>query len=108
MISPKLAEEVELARPPRSIGERLFRGALYYFVLVATLSWVLRLFGPEEYWERRLGIVGHVLGILLGLSFFYMINYMALHFTRRRWVRVTWLSLMGLIALLIAAKLLWD
>lgn len=107
MINPKLAEEVELGRPARSIGERLFRGSLFYFVFVATLSWVLRLFGSEEYWERKLGIVGHVLGVTLGLSFFYMINYMALRFTRNRWVKAAWFSLMGFIALLIATHILW-
>ncbi len=105
LVNPALAKEVELDRPASGWPERVFRFCLFYSVGVWIVLAVLRLFLDEKTIESDGGPVGATLGILFGICFFYVLNYLVWRFVKSRVVKVAWWSLLSVVALLIALLL---
>mgnify|MGYP001344754555 FL=1 len=101
LVNATLAKEVGLDRPPKSLFERVFRFCLYYVVIGGLVIAILKLFLDNETVESDGGPIGSFFGILFGVCFLYMLNYMAAKFVKSRLVKISWFSLMSLVALLI-------
>lgn len=101
ILNPSLAKEVELDRPADGWPERVFRFSLFFFCATGIALAVLRLFLTKKTIETDGGPVGAVIGIVFGVCFFYMLNYMAWRFVKNRLVRIAWWSLMSLIAVMV-------
>jgi len=100
-INPRLAKEVELDRPASSWPERIFRFSLYYFFLAGIFAAFLRLFLNEKQIEEQGGVVALVAGLLFGVCFIYMLNYLVWRFVKSRFLKGAWCALMSFLALLI-------
>jgi hypothetical protein len=105
LVNPALAKEVELDRPASGWPERIFRFSLFYSVGVWIALAVLRLFLDEKVIESDGGPIGAAPGILFGLCFFYMLNYLVWRYVKSRVVKVAWWSLMSVVALLVTLLL---
>ena len=101
IVNSTLAREVELDRPSKTISERIFRFCLFYVVFGGLILGVMRLFLDRNTIESDGGAIGGFFGILYGICFIYMLNFMAAKFVKSRFIKITWFSLMGLVTLLI-------
>lgn len=99
-----LANAMQLTRPPRDRAERIFRFSLYYFLFFGLLNF-LRLTKYHQAFERFMGNLGQVLGVIFLASFVYMLNYMVSRLVVSRVIKTIWWALMGLLSLLIICAL---
>jgi len=102
LIGPRFAQEIELDRPASGWPERIFHFCVYYFLFAGLAAVILELFLPEKTVEAKLGTLGLVLGIIFGLCFLYLLNYLAYRFVRNRFIRWAWFSLEAFLALMLA------
>ena len=100
IVNPSLAREVELDRPADGWPERIFRFSLFFCCASGIGLVVLRLFLARRTIESDGGPVGVVVGVVFGVCFFYMLNYIAWRFVKNRFVRMAWWSLISLIAVM--------
>ncbi|MEM6277956.1 MAG: hypothetical protein AAF733_00655 [Verrucomicrobiota bacterium] len=102
----RLAQEIELDRPPRSIWERLFRwsaaivfgGALYVFVT--------RQFFVDEITRKEDGEFYSPLAIAWFVTVLYFFHYAAIRFVKSKRILVLWFGLWIFLTIcIVAAKL---
>ena len=97
IINPDLADELQLQRPAKGLAEWLFRVALFVFALLAITHGVLRVFVSEKTLETQMGVAGLIAGVVFGLCFLYIINYLAYRYCPNRWIRWSWFAIEGFI-----------
>jgi uncharacterized BrkB/YihY/UPF0761 family membrane protein len=88
IVSSSFAKEVQLDRPARTFGERVFRFSLYFFVISSALGGFAELCGVDKKIGDSMRFMMWPFSITFLFCFFYMLVYAGYRFAPRR--RVTW------------------
>ncbi len=82
------AQEVQLERPARSFGERLFRLCLCFFVFASLGGSLAQLVGVEKKIGAAMDVLALPFSIAFIFSLLYLLIYAGRHYTPQR--KVTW------------------
>ena len=88
IINRSFAEEVQLDRPARTFGERVFRFSLYFFITSSALGAVAELFDIDKKIGEWIAPIMWPFSIVFLFCFFYTLCYAGYRFAPRR--KVTW------------------
>ena len=96
IVSSSFAKEVELDRPARTHGERVFRFSLYFFIIASAFGGIAEFFGVDRKIGDSMRFMMWPFSITFLFCFLYMLVYAGYRYAPRRGVtwRV-WLLILG-------------
>ncbi|MBI2516620.1 MAG: hypothetical protein HYV95_06860 [Opitutae bacterium] len=87
LVGDQFAKEVHLDRPPRTIGERVFRFSVYFFIVSSILGGLAEFAGVDKKIGESMGFLMWPFSVLFMFSFIYMLAFAYVRYVRPQKVR---------------------
>ncbi|MEZ5415568.1 MAG: hypothetical protein R3F03_14780 [Opitutaceae bacterium] len=87
LIGDQFAKEVHLDRPPRTVGERVFRFSVYFFVVSSIVGALAEFTGVDKKIGESMGFLMWPFSVLFLFSFIYMLGFAYVRYVRPQKIR---------------------
>ena len=82
LVGDQFAKEVHLDRPPRTIGERVFRFSVYFFIVSSIAGGLAEFVGVDKKIGESMGFLMWPFSVLFMFSFIYMLAFAYVRYVR--------------------------
>ena len=82
LVGDQFAKEVHLDRPPRTIGERIFRFSVYFFIVSSIAGGLAEFAGVDKKIGDGMGFLMWPFSVLFMFSFIYMLAFAYVRYVR--------------------------